>query len=38
MDSMLKFGKLGLTEDGSTEAIQEVIQNSKTSCIVFYFF
>ena len=37
MNGMLKLSKLGLTEDGTTETIQEVVENSKTSFIIFYF-
>ena len=37
MNGMLKLSKLGLTEDGTTETIQEVVENGKTGFIIFYF-
>ena len=38
MDSMFKLSELSLTEDCSTETVQEVIEDSKACRIVFYFF
>ena len=38
VDSMLKLSKLGLTEDCTSEAVQEVIEDSKAGSIVLYFF
>ena len=38
MDGMLKLSKLGLTEDRTSKAIQEVIEDSKAGSIIFYFF
>ena len=37
VNRMFKLSKLGLTEDRTTETIQEVVENSKTGFIIFYF-
>ena len=38
VDRVLKLSKLGLTEDRTSKAIQEVIEDSKAGSIIFYFF